>query len=334
MTDAQLIESAAAGDEGSFAELVEPHRRGLDRPLLPHARLRPGCRGCACRRRCCGHGGGCRRFGGGARCAAGCTRSPPTSACGRSSAGRRGGCPSTTGRPADPREPLGKPLVDRCGSSRTRRAGRPRGRTRRAGRPLRAAREHRARVHRALQLLPATAAGRADLVTCSASRAREVAEALDTTPGSVYSALQRAHATLEERSPDPSQQANGALGDEQLNGIVQRFVQAWARSDVDAIVGMLTGAATLAMPPIPSWYRGRDAIETVLRATVLDGVRSWRKLPTSANGQPGSRLRARRRGPCRSARRHVLTLDGADRRDHALRPADARAIRTARPVGA
>jgi RNA polymerase sigma-70 factor, ECF subfamily len=54
---------------------------------------------------------------------------------------------------------------------------------------------------------------------------------------------------------------------------------------VGAIVGMLTDTATLAMPPIPSWYRGRDAIEMVLRRAVFDGRRSWRMVATSANGQ-------------------------------------------------
>jgi RNA polymerase sigma-70 factor (ECF subfamily) len=114
----------------------------------------------------------------------------------------------------------------------------------------------------------------------------EVADALDTTLASVYSALQRAHATLDERRPDRTQQATlRSLGDEQLQGVVDRYVEAWARGDVDTIVGMLTDAATLAMPPFPSWYRGRDAIEVVLRRFVFDGTRSWRMLATSANGQ-------------------------------------------------
>jgi len=58
-----------------------------------------------------------------------------------------------------------------------------------------------------------------------------------------------------------------------------------ARNDVDSIVGMLTDTATLAMPPIPNWYRGREAIERVLREVVFIDPRSWRMLPTAANGQ-------------------------------------------------
>jgi RNA polymerase sigma-70 factor, ECF subfamily len=114
----------------------------------------------------------------------------------------------------------------------------------------------------------------------------EVATALETTPASVYSLLQRAHATLDDRLPDHSQQATlRSLGDEQLSVIVDRYVEAWAKNDVDAIVEMLTESATLAMPPVPSWYRGRDAIATALRGRPLDGKQSWRLLPISVNSQ-------------------------------------------------
>ena len=91
---------------------------------------------------------------------------------------------------------------------------------------------------------------------------------------------------MEERRPDRTQQATlRALGDEQLQAIVARYVDAWASNDVDTLVGMLTDTATLAMPPIPSWYHGREAIERVLREVVFDGTRSWRMVPTAANGQ-------------------------------------------------
>jgi RNA polymerase sigma-70 factor, ECF subfamily len=114
----------------------------------------------------------------------------------------------------------------------------------------------------------------------------EVADALDTTPASVYSLLQRAHATLDDRLPERSQQATLRLvGDEHLSVIVDRYVEAWAQSDVETIVEMLTESAILAMPPTPSWFSGRDAIATGLRAGPLDGRLTWRLLPTSANAQ-------------------------------------------------
>ena len=114
----------------------------------------------------------------------------------------------------------------------------------------------------------------------------EVADALDTTAASVYSLLQRAHATIDERLPDRSQQATlRALDDDELRTIVERYTEAWTHNDVDAIVGMLTESATLAMPPIVSWYRGLEAIEIMFRTVAFADRRSWRMLPTAANGQ-------------------------------------------------
>ena len=114
----------------------------------------------------------------------------------------------------------------------------------------------------------------------------EVADALDTTPASVHSLLQRAHATIDERLPDRSQQATlRALDDKQLHAIVDRYTEAWTHKDVDAIVQMLTEGATLTMPPIVSWYRGLEAIEIMFRTVAFANQRSWRMLPTSANGQ-------------------------------------------------
>ncbi|HEY6522355.1 MAG TPA: sigma-70 family RNA polymerase sigma factor [Solirubrobacteraceae bacterium] len=114
----------------------------------------------------------------------------------------------------------------------------------------------------------------------------EVADALDTTATSVYSLLQRAHATIDDRLPDRSQQATlRALDDQQLRAIVDRYTEAWVHSDVDAIVQMLTEGATLAMPPIVTWYRGLNAIEIMFRTVAFADGRSWRMLPTSANGQ-------------------------------------------------
>jgi RNA polymerase sigma-70 factor (ECF subfamily) len=117
--------------------------------------------------------------------------------------------------------------------------------------------------------------------------ARETAEALETTPVSIDSALQRAHRTIDARVPAQTQQATlQALGDSGLREIVNRFADAWERNDVDAVVAMLADDARMTMPPQPSWYQGREAIATFLRGWPLSRVKRFRLLPTSANGQP------------------------------------------------
>jgi RNA polymerase sigma-70 factor (ECF subfamily) len=120
----------------------------------------------------------------------------------------------------------------------------------------------------------------------------EVAAALGTTPASVYSALQRAHDTVDHRLPEVSQQATlGTLGDARLREIVDRYVRAWERHDVDAIVAMLTDSATIAMPPTTTWYRGRETVAAFLGAWPLDGSLAWRVTPARVNGQLAARAR-------------------------------------------
>jgi RNA polymerase sigma-70 factor, ECF subfamily len=114
----------------------------------------------------------------------------------------------------------------------------------------------------------------------------EIATALDATPAAVYSALQRAHQAVEERLPSRSQQATlRSIGDERLREVVDRYVAAWERNDVDALVALLAEDASFAMPPRPSWYRGRDAVAAFLAKTPMDARERWRMVPVAANGQ-------------------------------------------------
>jgi RNA polymerase sigma-70 factor (ECF subfamily) len=115
----------------------------------------------------------------------------------------------------------------------------------------------------------------------------EVAAALETTPEAVYSALQRAHKTVDERLPEQTQQATlRSLGEDRLREVVQGYVDAWERGDVDDLAARLAQDAVFAMPPEPTWFRGRDAIAEFLRATPMREHYRWRVIPTSANGQP------------------------------------------------
>jgi len=136
----------------------------------------------------------------------------------------------------------------------------------------------------ALQHLPARQRAALILHDVLGFSAREVAESLDTTVASVNSALQRARKGVDERVPAQSQQATlRSLGDERQRQIVERFIDAWERVDVDALVAMLTEGATWSMPPLPTWYRGLEAIAAFLTEFPLR--HRWRRVPTRANGQ-------------------------------------------------
>ena len=138
----------------------------------------------------------------------------------------------------------------------------------------------------ALQHLPARQRAVLILRDVLGFSARETATALETTPVSVDSALQRAHKTVDQRLPEQSQQATlRSLSDDALRQVVQRYVTAWERNDVDAVVAMLAEDAKLAMPPLPTWYRGREQVASFLSRGPLAGTTRWRLIPTRANGQ-------------------------------------------------
>ena len=138
----------------------------------------------------------------------------------------------------------------------------------------------------ALQHLPARQRAVLILRDVLGFSARETADALQTQPAAVDSAMQRARKTVQARLPQRSQQtALQALDDAQLRAIVDDYMDAWERADVDALAAMLAEQATFTMPPQPSWFRGRDAIGAFLAALPLAEGMQWRVVPTRANGQ-------------------------------------------------
>jgi RNA polymerase sigma-70 factor (ECF subfamily) len=110
--------------------------------------------------------------------------------------------------------------------------------------------------------------------------ASEVAESLDTSIASVNSALQRARATLGNRKLNDAREDQ--LSDVQSK-LVERYVDAFVRYDVDALVALLHQDATLSMPPNTLWLRGHEAIRTWLLGRG-SSCRGSRLVPTAACG--------------------------------------------------
>jgi RNA polymerase sigma-70 factor (ECF subfamily) len=136
----------------------------------------------------------------------------------------------------------------------------------------------------ALQLLPPNQRAALIMREVLGFSAKESADTLDTTVASINSALQRARKTIDDKLPDRSQQATlRALGDEEMQALVERYVAAWERNDVDAVVGMLTDDATFSMPPNAAWFRGPADIATFLPTGPMSRPRRF--LPVAANGQ-------------------------------------------------
>jgi RNA polymerase sigma-70 factor (TIGR02960 family) len=135
----------------------------------------------------------------------------------------------------------------------------------------------------ALQYLPARQRAVLTLRDVLAFRTAEVAGMLDTTPAAVDSALRRARAHLAQAGPveddlaEPDEETRRAL----LDG----YVDAFTRADPDALVDLLRADVELEMPPIPTWFTGRQAVIGFLTSRVMRRGR-WRIVPTRANGQP------------------------------------------------
>ena len=139
----------------------------------------------------------------------------------------------------------------------------------------------------ALQHLPATQRAVLILREVLGFSANEVAETLETSTASVNSALQRARKAVDERTPEQSQQATlRSLGDDGVREVVQGYVDAWDRGDIDAVVAMLSDDACFSMPPAPSWHRGHEQLTEFMGVGPLSGEWRWRHILVRASGQP------------------------------------------------
>ncbi|HEY4428957.1 MAG TPA: sigma-70 family RNA polymerase sigma factor [Solirubrobacteraceae bacterium] len=120
-------------------------------------------------------------------------------------------------------------------------------------------------------------------------QASEVANVLDTSEASVNSALQRARATLESRTPLSASVLERAPlpGSAVELELLGQFADAFEDGDADRIAVLLTDEALFTMPPEPGELRGKTAISAYLHdrfSLTID--RPTRLVPTRANGQP------------------------------------------------
>ena len=106
----------------------------------------------------------------------------------------------------------------------------------------------------ALQHLPARQ--RAALILCEVLKwsAVETAELLDTSVPAINSALQRARATLSSVQRDAVDL--DPVDQPEQRALLARYVDAFERYDMDALVLLLRDDATLSMPPFPTWLVG------------------------------------------------------------------------------
>jgi RNA polymerase sigma-70 factor (TIGR02960 family) len=141
---------------------------------------------------------------------------------------------------------------------------------------------------KAVQLLPARQRAVLILRDVLGFHAAEVASMLDSSEESVTSALKRARATLDRRlDGEADRDPPPPPGSDAERELVEAFTQAFVAADVDALVALLSDDVRLAMPPLPLEYDGRDLAASFLAAAFgARGGRTYRMVPTRANGQP------------------------------------------------
>ena len=111
----------------------------------------------------------------------------------------------------------------------------------------------------ALQFLPPRQRAVLILHDVLGFRAREVAGILDTSVGSVTSALNRARAALQRRlPPSAAREPPPPPGSAAEQAVVAQLTQAFETGNVDQLVALLTDDVWLTVPPVPLEYRGRE----------------------------------------------------------------------------
>jgi RNA polymerase sigma-70 factor (TIGR02960 family) len=163
----------------------------------------------------------------------------------------------------------------------------------------------------ALQLLPPRQRAVLVLRDVLGYHAREVATMLDVTQESVQSALKRARATVDSHLADsgssrPARQPDTASE----RRLVAQLTDALERTDLQALVGLLAEDVRISMPPAMLEYRGIDLARQFFAAATLRPGRSYRVVPTRANGQPafGMYLADPQTGVYRAYGLHVVTI--------------------------
>jgi RNA polymerase sigma-70 factor (ECF subfamily) len=110
--------------------------------------------------------------------------------------------------------------------------------------------------------------------------AAETAESLDTSLASVNSALQRARATLAARDIGKAVRIS-----ESQSELLNKYVEAFERYDVDQLTSLLCADARFCMPPYSLWLQGPAPVHQWLLGPGA-ACRGSRLVPTAACGSP------------------------------------------------
>ena len=94
--------------------------------------------------------------------------------------------------------------------------------------------------------------------------------------------------------------------------LLDRFAAAFEDGDMSALAALLRADVTLEMPPLATWFSGRETVLRYLASDLCATAGMTRLVPAAANGQPAfAAYRLDADGAFRPHAIIVLTLSGA-----------------------
>jgi RNA polymerase sigma-70 factor (ECF subfamily) len=137
--------------------------------------------------------------------------------------------------------------------------------------------------------------------------AAQVADLLGTTTTAVNSGLRRARAQLARALPAEDELAEPA--DPDTRALLDRFAAAFENANASALADLLREDVALEMPPVLTWFAGRQAVTGFLASQVFSRRGRFWMIPVMANGQPAfAACRREDDGSCRVREVLVLTV--------------------------
>jgi hypothetical protein len=137
--------------------------------------------------------------------------------------------------------------------------------------------------------------------------AAQVAELLGTTTTAVNSGLRRARAQLARVLPAEDELAEPAEPDRRA--LLERFAAAVENGDAGALAELLAEDVALEMPPLLTWFSGRQAVVRFVAGSLLTGpgrgsgwFRSWRTGSRRSRSTSVIQAGHTTRTPCRCSR--------------------------------
>jgi RNA polymerase sigma-70 factor (ECF subfamily) len=137
----------------------------------------------------------------------------------------------------------------------------------------------------------------------------EVAQVLQVSPGAVNSLLSRARHTVRSKPwAPPADPASPAVRE-----LLDRYLRAWQLADITGFVQVVADDVRLSMPPLLTWFDGRDAVAAFVEAEIFARVRPH-GVPMRAgwcNGQPAfATYEPDGQGRLAASGLQILELDG------------------------